>query len=333
MVVLYHLLTIPYTSSIPSKMKICPTLVLTASLPSALAVYKGFSYAITDPNGIMKNQTTYESEYNSAKSLQGPKIPYTSARLYTSIEPGTTNSPITAIPAAINTGTTLLLGIWASAGQVGINNEIVAIQSAINQYGSSFTDLIAGISVGSEDVYRITSLGVASHAGTGTDPITIQNYIIQVKSAFFNLNKPIGHIDTYPVWSNSSGWMDGVKSITDFIGVNAHLYYESTEANSISNAASIFWGNYHATESTSNGKPIWITETGWPTGGPTSGQAIASVDNAETYYQDVACGAFDSGINTWWYTLQDSDISLISFGLVGDGTPPPNAPKYNIRCP
>ena len=317
-------------------MKTSQIIAFAASAPSAFAAYKGFNYASTGAGGVAIDQGTFEGEFNSAKTLQGPIIPYTSARLYTSIQAGTVNSPIAAIPAAINTGTTLLLGIWASGGQTVIDNEIAAIQSAISQWGASFTNQIAGISVGSEDVYRITPLGVASDAGTGADPATIQNYITQVKNAFPTLGKPVGHTDTYNVWSNSSGWMDGVKGVADFIGMDAYPYYESTKANSIGNANSTFWGDYDATTGTSNGKPVWITETGWPTSGPTSGQAVPSVDNAETYYQEVACHAFDTGVNTWWYTLEDSsaDASVPSFGLVGDGSeqPPPTTPKYNIRC-
>ena len=37
---------------------------------------------------------------------------------------GTANSPTEAIPAAISSKTTLLLGMWASAGQEGFNNEL-----------------------------------------------------------------------------------------------------------------------------------------------------------------------------------------------------------------
>ncbi|RMZ90187.1 hypothetical protein DV736_g2603, partial [Chaetothyriales sp. CBS 134916] len=297
-------------------MKSSHVLAIAASLPLSQAVYKGFNYGALDLSGAVKDQAAYEGEFNSAKNLQGPKVPYTSARLYTSIQGGTTNSPIAAIPAAINTGTSLLLGIWASSGQTTIDNEIAAIQTAINQYGTAFTNLIAGISVGSEDVYRITPLGVASNAGAGADPDTIAGYINQVKGAFPNLGKPVGHVDTYNVWSNSSGWMNGVIAVADFLGVDAYPYYENTKDNSIANAASIFQGDLDATNGVANGKPIWITETGWPTSGPTEGEGVPSVENAQTYYQQVACKEFDAGVNTWWYTLQDSDSdsSVPSFG-------------------
>ena len=325
---------------------------LVAALPTALAAYKGFNYGANDLSGAPKSVETWQGEFNSAKTLDGVLVPFTSARLYTSIQPGSANSPINAFEAAVNTGTSLLVGIWASAGSEQINNEIAAIQAAVAAHGQALTDLIAGISVGSEDVYRITPLGVASNAGTGADPATIAGYVSQVKSAL-NLGKPVGHVDTYNTWSNSSGWMGEVINVVDFVGMNAFPYYEDTKPNSIENANATFWGDYDATVGAVGGKPVWITETGWPTcksmtpylfvyvryantskAGPTDGQAVPSVDNAENYYHSVGCHAFGSGINTWWYTLQDPEGgSVPSFGVVpGAGTPPPTTGKYNLHC-
>jgi len=65
-----------------------------------------------------------------------------------------------AIPAAITESTSLLLGIWASGGQAGVTNEIAALTAAITKYGTDFTDLVVGLSVGSEDLYRISPTGI-----------------------------------------------------------------------------------------------------------------------------------------------------------------------------
>jgi glucan endo-1,3-beta-D-glucosidase len=238
-------------------------IALAATVPTALAAYKGFNYGANDLSGAPKSVSTWEGEFTSAKSLDGVLVPFNSARLYTSIQPGTTNSPINAFEAAVNTGTSLLLGVWASAGSAQVDNEIAAIQAAISAHGEALTSLIAGISVGSEDVYRITPLGVASNAGTGADPATIAGYVSRVRSAL-NLGKPVGHVDTYNVWSNSSGWMNNVIGAVDFIGMNAFPYFEDTKPNSIGNANETFWGDWDATEAVANGKQIWITETGWP---------------------------------------------------------------------
>jgi glucan endo-1,3-beta-D-glucosidase len=301
-------------------MRTSQILALVAALPSTLAAYKGFNYGSSG-----QDQSTFEGQFNSAKDLG-----FTSARLYTMIQDATTNTPITAIPAAIDTGTTLLLGLWASGD--GFANELAALQAAISQYGSSFGDLVAGISVGSEDIYRITPIGVAADSGAGAGPDTIINYISQVRSAIAGTvldGKPVGHVDTYNVWTNSS--QDALIGACDFLGVDAYPYYETTKENSIGNANATFWGDYDAAVAVAQGKPVWITETGWPVSGPTSNEAVASVANAQTYYDEVGCTAFGDDINTWWYILQDSGASP-SFGVVGAGTPPPTTPLYSLTC-
>jgi len=137
------------------------------------------------------------------------------------IQADTTNSPISAIPAAIATQTTLLLGLWASAGQADIDNEIAALQSAISLYGTSFTDLIAGISVGSEDLYRISPTGETLNQA-GAQPDQIVSYISQVRSAIANTAASgalVGHVDTYTSYINASN--NAVIDACDFLGMDA----------------------------------------------------------------------------------------------------------------
>ena len=113
---------------------------------------------------------------------------------------GTTDSPIAAIEAAVTEGTSLLLGMWASAGQGDFNNELNALNTAISSYGSKFTSLIAGISVGSEDLYRISPTGIAAREGDGAEPDTLVSYIGQVRSAIQTAGLtgiPIGHVGMY----------------------------------------------------------------------------------------------------------------------------------------
>jgi len=303
-------------------MRISQFLAFAAALPSTLAAYKGFNYGSAG-----NSEATFESQFNSAKALG-----FTSARLYTMIQDATTNTPISAIPAAINTGTSLLLGLWASAGDAQFANEIAALKAAIAQYGTPFTDLIAGISVGSEDIYRITPIGISNNAGVGVGPDVILNYIGQVRSAVAGTSaagKLVGHVDTYNVWTNSS--QNALIGAADFIAIDAYPYYETTKANSIANANATFWDDYDQSVAVAQGKPVWITETGWPVSGPTSGQAVASVQNAQTYFDEVGCTAFGDNINTWWYILQDTGSSP-SFGVVGAGSPPPTTPIYPLTC-
>lgn len=292
-----------------------------AAVASTQAAYLGFNYGA---------EADFQTEFARAKTLQGTQHQFTSARLYTMIQPGTTASPISAIQAAINTQTTLLLGIWASAGQTQITNEINALKAGISQYGTAFTSLIAGISVGSEDLYRVSPTGVENDSGAGATPAEIVNYIGQVRAAISGTSAsgaPIGHVDTWTAWVN--GTNSPVIQAVDWLGMDAYPYYETTKINVIGNAASLFRAAYTKTQGAAGGKPVWVTETGWPVSGPTAGKAVASRANAAKFWQDVGCGQLFGKINTWWYILQDTTANP-SFGVLGANLA--GRPRYSLKC-
>ena len=181
---------------------------------------QGFNYGSTNTDNSPILEQQYQNDFTTAQNLVGA-TGFTSARLYTTIQAGTTNTPTQAIQAAINTKTSLLLGLWGSGGQTTIDNEIAALKSAIAQYGSAFIDLITGISVGSEDLYRISPTGIENLSGVGAGPDVISNYIGQVRSALAGTpasSKPIGHVDTWTAWVNGSN--NAVISASDFIGMD-----------------------------------------------------------------------------------------------------------------
>lgn len=214
-----------------------------------------------------------------------------------------------------------------------MNNEITALKTAIDKYGSKFTDLVVGISVGSEDLYRDSVMGIQAHAGIGTGPDTIVSYINQVRSAISgtSLSKaPIGHVDTWTGWTNGS--VTNVIDAVDWLGVDAYPYFQSTMANSISDAPGLFNAAIANTQGVAKGKPIWVTETGYPVSGSNQNLAVASLENAKTYWDEVGCSLFGK-TNTWWYTLQDADpvTPNPSFGIVGGKLS--TTPLFNLTCP
>ena len=102
--------------------------------------------------------------------------------------------------------------------------------------------------------------------------------------------------------------------------------------NPIENGYSLFFDAYDATVSAVGGKPVWVTETGWPVSGPTGNLAVPSTQNAKTYWDAVGCSRLFGQVNTWWYTLQDSvpTTPSPSFGIVG--TTLSNTPLYDLSC-
>ncbi|KAJ5175975.1 glucan endo-1-3-beta-glucosidase eglC [Penicillium canariense] len=301
-------------------------LALALSIVAAEAAMQGFNYGSTKTDGSYNYEADFKTQFATAKNLVGTSG-FTSARLYTMIQGGTTSDPIQAIPAAVAEDTSLLLGLWASGGNM--DNEIAALKSAIDTYGESFTKLVVGISVGSEDLYRNSVTGVKNDAGVGIDPSLLVTYIKQVKSAISGTTlsgASIGHVDTWDAWTNSTN--SAVIDEIDWLGFDGYPYYQTTMSNGIDQGKSLFDDAVAKTKAVANGKEVWITETGWPVSGPNEGDAVASVANAKQYWDQVGCPLFGE-TNTWWYMLADAGSSP-SFGVTGSTSS--TNPLFDLSC-
>lgn len=309
----------------------------TAATLLALAVavsaqVKGFNYGSTFTDSSAKQQSDFENEFKTAQGLVGASG-FTSARLYTMVQAGSANDPISAIPAAISTKTSLLLGLWASGGQTAFQNELTALTRAIQQYGTSFTSIVDGISIGSEDLYRNSPTGIASGSYVGADPDTIVDYINQVRDAIKGTalsGAQLGHVDTWTAWVNGSN--SAVTAACDWVGVDAYPYFQDTMVNDIGQGASLFASALGQTQNAVGGKTVWVTETGWPVSGKTAGQAEPSTENAKAYWDAVGCNTLFGKVNTWWFTLQDASPQTPnpSFGVVGSTLS--TTPLYDLSC-
>ncbi|KAG6311689.1 hypothetical protein E4U22_002479 [Claviceps purpurea] len=280
-------------------------LTLATAISGASAVFNGFNYGNKFTDGRLKTQADFEAEFKAARGLEGTDGRFTSARLYTMIQGGTNNQPISAIPAAIKTKTSLLFGLWASAGQDNFNNELAALKNTIQQYCDQLDGLVAGISVGSEDLYRMTPTSQKNSPDPGASADTLIKYIKEVRSAVKGscLEKaPIGHVDTSDAYAIEANL--AVIDELDWVGMDTYPYYENTKPNGIDNAAYLFQAAADKVKKAAGNKPLYITETGWPVVGPTENKAVAGTKEAQTYWQQVGCPMFGD-TNVWWFTFQD----------------------------
>ncbi|KAM0328065.1 hypothetical protein ACHAQA_005467 [Verticillium albo-atrum] len=304
---------------------------LLAAVQSAHAAFQGFNYGNVFTDGRAKSLQDFTDEFETAQNLEGTDGAFNSARLYTMVQAGTTNDPITAIQAAIDTRTSLLLGLWASAGAEAFSNEIAALRRTIEEYGDQLDGLIAGISIGSEDLYRNSPTGIAANSNPGANPNTLVDYFNQVRDVIQGTSfadYPLGHVDTWNAWDNSSN--QAVIDACDWIGFDAYAYFEETQDNDISNGKALFDRALQRTRNAVGSKPIWITETGWPTSGDTVGNAVPSPENAEIFYQEVGCPLFGE-TNTWWYSFRNTPgTPNPSFGVIGPDLT--TEPLYDLSC-
>jgi glucan endo-1,3-beta-D-glucosidase len=145
----------------------------------------------------------------------------------------------------------------------------------------------------------------------------------------------IGHVDTWNSWTNSSN--SAVISAIDWLGVDEYPYFQNTESNDIESAYTLFWDAYNATAKAAGGKPVWITETGWPVSGKTENLGVPSIANAKIFWDEIGCASSFGKVNTWWYVLQDAapTTPVPSFGLLASSTSDATmgtSPLYDLSC-
>ncbi|KAH8901398.1 glycoside hydrolase [Thozetella sp. PMI_491] len=315
-------------------MRYAPALAASALVSSASAAtnYLGFNSGATKADRTAKFQEDFEAEFKTAQGLEGAPGTFNAVRLYTNIQAYSDSDPISAFEAAINTKTYMLLGIWTS-GTTSIDKELTALTTAITKYGSDFTDLVIGMSIGSEDLYRISVTGIANDpTGVGNSPANIVNFINDYKKAVAGTalsSVPIGHVDTWDVWGNASN--KAVLDAVDWVGVDEYPYYENGKGNTIKNAGNLFDTAYNNVVNTVGGKPVWVTETGWPVTGPDWDQAVPSAENAKYYWDEIGCRKLFNKVNTFWYNLRDSNPdNKAKFAITTNLSTTPN---FNLTCP
>ncbi|RMZ86456.1 hypothetical protein DV736_g6324, partial [Chaetothyriales sp. CBS 134916] len=268
-------------------MKNLSILAIGTLLSSASAYIKGFNLGANLPSGACRAQSDWEFAFSKLANYPGE---FKNVRLYASSD---CNTLANAVPAAINTGTSLLVGIWTEDSD-HYNAEKQALLEAIQQYGS---DWILAVSVGSEDLYR-----------GDTDANTLASQVHDVRGMLWGLgasDKTVGHVDTWTAWVDSAN--TPVIDAVDWIGNDAYPYFQGI---GIDNGAAndAYWQAVNNVRSVSQGKDVWTTETGWPISGPNEGNAVPSWQNLQTYWWQVSCASFNS-LNYFWYDLDDFSAS------------------------
>ena len=119
---------------------------------------------------------------------------------------------------------------------------------------------MVGISVGSEDLYRVSESGIKNKSGPGNSAENLIKFIKQTrdrlsKTALKDIK--VTHVDTWTAWDNDTN--KAVIDAIDFVGVNAFPFYESERDNKIENAALLFSSALSKTESRAGNKEVWVS--------------------------------------------------------------------------
>ena len=121
---------------------------------------------------------------------------------------------------------------------------------------------------------------------------------------------PVSFVDAYFLFENHPA----VAEAVDILLVNCYPYWESCALE-----YSLVYRKemYRRAQRVANGKPVIISETGWPTTGTPFGSAVPSHDNALQYFINTYQWAEEDGIDIFYFSAFDEAWKVGAEGDVG----------------
>ncbi len=215
--------------------------------------------------------------------------PYAGAiRSFSCIE-GNEYVPMMAKKHDINT----LVGAWLGDDMDDNEKEIEAL---IKLAKEGYVDVAA---VGNEVLYR-NDLSLEQ----------LVAYINRVKEALSGLNIPVGYVDAYYEFSRHPILVE----TSDVILANLYPYWEGCP---IEYALGHMQAMYGQVVDAAQGKPIIVTETGWPSQGGSLKGAVAGPEAAMKYFIDAMRWTKENDIPIYYFSSFDESWKVGPEGEVG----------------
>ncbi len=137
---------------------------------------------------------------------------------------------------------------------------------------------------------------------------TILNYIRHVKNNAMGV--PVCYVDIYNEYINHPKLVEA----TDKVLINGYPFWEGAN---IEHAGLYLQEMYNKTKAISNGKEIMITETGWPSKGDVSGEAVPNETNQMLYFVESQTWAAHAEIKMFYFSSFDEAWKMHDEGWAG----------------
>ncbi|EGZ05136.1 hypothetical protein PHYSODRAFT_534509, partial [Phytophthora sojae] len=176
------------------------------------------------------------------------------------------------LPAAINTGLSVSLGLWVSGDEAVFDAEFSRLQTLIQQHSSLFSGgSIVDIHVGSEAVYRKEI--------TAEENIAYLQRVKALLAAYSLASVPVTIAEIGDVYLAHPNLIDAV----DVVQANGFPMWEKI---AVENAVQYFDTRMQPLyqQAAALGKRVEIGETGWASGGSSPKASEASPVNAARYF-------------------------------------------------
>ena len=136
----------------------------------------------------------------------------------------------------------------------------------------------------------------------------VLSYIQKVKKALPNI--VIGYVDAYYQFSDRPRIVDAC----DVILANCYPFWEGCN---IDYASVYLKQMYTVTKNAAKGKPVIITETGWPNQGDSTKDAVPSTENAMKYFININNWVRDEDVKMFYFSSFDESWKVHHEGDVG----------------
>ncbi len=188
-------------------------------------------------------------------------------------------------------GFKVLMGAWIGKDK---EKNATEVQSLIKLINEGNVDMAA---IGNEVMFR-----------GDQDEDTIIKYIQEVKRNTKGVS--ICCIDIYNELINHPKLIEA----SDKLLINCYPFWEGA---SIEHAGIYLQEIYNKTKAIAKGKEIIITETGWPSKGEVTGEAIPSVENQMLYYMEAQTWAKQVNVKLFYFSSFDEAWKIHSEGWAG----------------
>ncbi|MEN9335809.1 MAG: hypothetical protein RLZZ500_796 [Bacteroidota bacterium] len=168
-----------------------------------------------------------------------------------------------------------------------------------------------------EGLIRLAQEGCVTIAAVGNEVLYRNDlteaqliaYILRVRAALPE-TIPVGYVDAYYEFSHRPA----LTEVCDIVLANCYPYWEGCPIEyALSHMQNMFYGAKEA----GKGKPVVITETGWPSAGGSLRGAIASEDNAMRYFIETQHWSREAQIPMYYFSSFDESWKVGAEGDVG----------------
>ena len=196
------------------------------------------------------------------------------------------------IPAiAKESGIKTMVGVWLDDD---LEHNDLELNNALQLVAEGLVDILA---VGNEVLLR---------GDLSEDQLL--DYMARAKQGAKGV--PVGYVDAYFEFNDHPRITDAC----DVVLANCYPFWEGCPAD---HALLYMKEMYRRASAVANGKPVIISETGWPNIGTPEGGAVPSFENAIKYFVDTCRWAEDEGIEIFYFSSFDEAWKVGAEGDVG----------------